>query len=148
MNIALDANILLRCAEPLHPAYKKAEKAIARLLAEGHQFVVFPQVLIEFWVVATRPVKSNGLGLSFEHAQVQLEFIKTAFTLSPNVPATYWIWEELVRRHRVLGKNAHDAHIVAAMLMFEVSHILTFDLADFRRFYEITVMTPDEVINR
>ena len=54
-------------------------------------------------------------------------------------------WEELVTRHEVKGKKAHDARIVAAMLHHNLTHLLTFNDADFKRFTEITVCTPSEV---
>jgi predicted nucleic acid-binding protein len=47
----------------------------------------------------------------------------------------------------VLGKNAHDARLVAAMNVHGVTHLLTFNAADFRRFTTIQVMTPAAVLS-
>jgi predicted nucleic acid-binding protein len=48
----------------------------------------------------------------------------------------------LVGTHLVSGKQAHDAHLVAVMLVYAVTDILTFNIADFRRYPGITVLDP------
>ena len=55
-------------------------------------------------------------------------------------------WEQLVDRYNVSGKNVHDARLVAAMLEHDISHLLTFNGKDFKRFDEITVVDPASVI--
>lgn len=48
--------------------------------------------------------------------------------------------------HAVGGKNAHDARLVAAMLAHGLTHLLTFNAADFRRFTAVTVADPSGVL--
>jgi len=50
-------------------------------------------------------------------------------------------WERTVTTYRVLGKNAHDARLVAAMVK-----ILTFNTADFVRFRETQALDPHLVL--
>jgi hypothetical protein len=46
----------------------------------------------------------------------------------------------------VKGTKAHDARIVAAMKAYGVTHLLTLNGDDFKRFHGIiTVMEPDDV---
>ncbi len=45
------------------------------------------------------------------------------------------------------GKQAQDAHLVAAMLVHKVTHLLTFNDSDFKRFTEITVVNPQNIIS-
>jgi hypothetical protein len=40
----------------------------------------------------------------------------------------------LVRQVEVGGKHIHDANIVATMLAQNITHLLTHNVADFRRF--------------
>ena len=47
--------------------------------------------------------------------------------------------------HRVSGIHVHDARIVAAMTVYQVNRILTFDLDDFERYGHITVVNPEAV---
>ena len=52
----------------------------------------------------------------------------------PDIPAIYPLWRNLVDTHSVLGRQVHEARIVAVMLAHEVTHILTLNPADFRRY--------------
>jgi hypothetical protein len=38
----------------------------------GYECVITAQVLIEFWVVATRPIEVNGLGWSVEKTRAKI----------------------------------------------------------------------------
>jgi predicted nucleic acid-binding protein len=67
------------------------------------------------------------------------------FFLLPDTPALYPTWERLVIEHKVIGKPAHDARIVAAMLAHRVREILTFDQTGFSRFPDIEVIHPATV---
>ena len=58
----LDTNVVVRLMEPAAPEHTTVEDAIRRLIRAGHALVLAPQVLTEFWVVATRPVEVNGFG--------------------------------------------------------------------------------------
>lgn len=42
----------------------------------------------------------------------------------------------------VSGKNVHDAKLVAAMNVNGISHVLTFNEADFRRYAGIVIVRP------
>ena len=55
----LDTNVLLRAAAPTSVQHTAAVGAIERLLAGGEELFLAPQVLVEFWSVATRPVEVN-----------------------------------------------------------------------------------------
>jgi predicted nucleic acid-binding protein len=57
-------------------------------------------------------------------------------------PGVSGAWEKLVGKHLVSGKLAHDAHVAAVMLVYAVTDILTFNIADFRRYPGITVLDP------
>jgi hypothetical protein len=93
--------------------------------------------------VGTRPTTANGLGKT---AAVEAAALRTRFTPLDDTPAIFPVWEELVTAHAVLGRNAHDARLVAAMLVHCVSHLPTFNDQDFRRFTAITVWTPSTVL--
>jgi predicted nucleic acid-binding protein len=71
--------------------------------------------------------------------------LRTRFRLLDDTPAILPEWERLVVAHSVLGKNAHDARLVAAMRVHGVTHLLTFNDGDFRRFAGITVLTPASI---
>ena len=142
MNVVIDTNILGRLAEPSHPQHQQADDALRMLGIQGNSPCVVPQALYEFWVVATRPVAQNGLGFTAPQAEAELRRLESLFTLLPDSDAIYAEWRRLVTTHRVLGKSAHDARIVAAMTMHNVAHILTFNIADYSRYPGIVVLDP------
>ncbi len=49
-------------------------------------------------------------------------------------------------QHRVAGKNTHDPRLVAAMIVHRIDSLLTFNVQDFVRFSEITVVDPRTVV--
>jgi predicted nucleic acid-binding protein len=126
----------------LHPQRETARSAIKALTARGHELQLVPQNLMELWVVATRPVGQNGLGLSIPEATSELMRLKSMFPLLPDTPAIYPVWENLVIRYGVSGKPAHDARLVAAMQVHGLTAILTFDRTGFSRYAGIEVVHP------
>jgi predicted nucleic acid-binding protein len=47
-----------------------------------------------------------------------------------------------VLQRRVAGIHVHDARIAAAMIVHRVPSILTFDVDDFKRYAQFTVIDP------
>jgi predicted nucleic acid-binding protein len=119
-----------------------AVRAVSVLLTRGERVCVFPQNLIEFWNVATRPVSVNGLGFSLAQTEAEVNSIESLLVVLPDSPAIYPEWRRLVVAHSVSGKQVHDARIVAAMNVHNVTHILTFNLDDFKRYPCITLTDP------
>ena len=145
MRYLADTNILLRTAEPSHPMHPETVAAIGRLLHDGEELCVFPQNLIEFWAVATRPVSVNGLGMTTAEAESELARIKSLFRLLLDTPEIFFAWETLVVQHGVSGKSTHDARIVAAMSVHAITDLLTFNGGDFKRYSGINVVSPTDV---
>lgn len=146
MKIAVDTNIIIRCIQPQHPDSQQALQATTQLLLQQHELCWFPQHHYEFWVVATRPKSNNGFGLTTSQAVVELNNLHTRFTFLNDRPALYNFWLQLVSNNGVIGKPAHDARIIAAMLTHGISHLLTFNANDFKRFQNITTLTPADVL--
>jgi predicted nucleic acid-binding protein len=148
MSYAVDTNVLARNIQDNHPMQAAAVGALKALRLRGAELYVLAQNLYEFWAIATRAPEYNGLGLSIAEAQVELEKIKNLFHALADTPAIYPEWERLVIQHTVIGRNAHDARIAAAMKVHGITHLLTFNGDDFKRFQGITVVAPDEVVNQ
>ena len=115
------------------------------LSRQGEQLLCFPQNLVEFWNASTRPANANGLGFTPEQASRYVDRFQTVLRLLPETPEIFPAWRKLVFQHRVSGIQVHDARIVAAMTVHQVSTILTFDLDDFKRYTGISVVHPAEV---
>jgi predicted nucleic acid-binding protein len=142
MRYLLGTNLLLRLANPADAQHLIARRALRSLFRSKGVVCVVPQVLYEFWVVATRPIERNGLGYS------QLDTTRTinrwmgVIKLIDDEPGIHAIWFDLVQRYFVSGKPAHDARLVAAMIKHKIDRLLTFNDADFKRYTEITAESP------
>jgi predicted nucleic acid-binding protein len=145
MLVLVDANILLYSADPASPFYPESVRATNELRRRGDTPCIVPQSLYEFWVVATRPLANRGLGLTPAQALAELTSINQLFPFLPDTPAIYPEWERLVVQHLVLGKNGHDARYVAAMNVHGITHLLTDNKDDFKRFTNITAFSTADV---
>jgi predicted nucleic acid-binding protein len=139
----VDTNVLLRFADRAHPLHPTIRADIRKLRTEGHLLRATPQNFVEFWNVATRPVERNGLGLAPGNADRVLRLVERLFPLLPDSPAVYPEWRRLVVSFGVSGVQVHDARLVAAMTLYGVTHILTFNTTDFVRYTTIGIVAVD-----
>lgn len=145
MDYLLDTNTVLRFVNTKDPLHPVVLKAVDKLEQNSERFVVVPQILVEFWVVATRPKTVNGLGLTINEAATELENLQKLFRVLPENERIFDEWKSLIIKYKVSGKVAHDARIVAAMTVHKVENILTLNAKDFKRFAEINAVEPQEV---
>jgi predicted nucleic acid-binding protein len=141
----LDTNILLRVLQPESGQRSVAVRAISCLAERGDLPCITPQVLIEFWAVATRPVEVNGFGWTAEQAAAQLRDILQQFPVLEDGPTVFAHWVDLVSSYGIVGKRVHDARLVAVMRAHGIDSILTFDTDDFSTFREVAAVHPDSV---
>lgn len=146
MRILTDTNLLLRLSEPAHTLHQTAVEATDRLRSWGHELVVVPQCMYEFWSVSTRTVAANGLGRTSLEAEAHVARLVRLFTLLRDERAVFEYWQQLVATYQVTGVKSHDTRIVAAMVRHELTHLLTFNDADFRKYAEVTVVVPTDVL--
>jgi predicted nucleic acid-binding protein len=146
MSVLIDTNLLTRSVQPGSPQFQSAVTALRELPVRGERLCVVPQVLYEYWAVATRPANVNGLGLTTTEARdEQLRVLSLAAFLA-DTPDVFLEWQRLVVAHDVKGKNAHDARLVAAMNVHGLTRLLTFNGVDFARYPGIVIVDPQTVV--
>jgi predicted nucleic acid-binding protein len=133
MAMLVDTSVLGRLANRADVAHRIARNAIAELHRRGETLHLAPQNLVEFRNFATRPVKVNGLGLSASAADGLAMTFEAAFSILAETPDIYPAWKTLVGALGVIGKQVHDARLVAICHVNGVSHLLTFNAAHFAR---------------
>jgi predicted nucleic acid-binding protein len=131
MAYLIDTNILARLANLADAQHPIAAGAVVELHRRGEVLHITPQVLIEFRSMATRPKVQNGLGLSAADAEAQAVGFETAFPLLNDTPDIYPAWKALVGALSVIGKQVHDARLVAVCHVHAVTHLLTLNVTDF-----------------
>lgn len=138
----LDTNILLRSRDIASPDYNFVDRTIRYLISNNHQCFITSQVLIEFWVVATRPVAVNGLGWTPEETERAVQMLINQFSLLEDI---FRIWLSLATTYKILGKRTHDLRIQAVALAHNISHILTLNPKDFVEVEGITIVHPNSI---
>lgn len=88
----------------------------------------------------------NGLGLTAVEAERKASGFESAFPLLPETPDIFPAWKQLVAGVGVVGKQVHDARLVAVCQVHQVTHLLTFNTGHFTRFTTVlpglTVLDP------
>jgi predicted nucleic acid-binding protein len=143
MVILVDSNVLLRAVTRPHADYSLILSVLTSLRDQGHRLAMVPQGAYEYYVVATRPVDQNGLGLTSAGAIQDLDELLDLFTLLRDERSVFTCWRRLIEEYSVHGKTAHDARVVAAMLRHGIAYLLTFNVSDFTRYRDrITILDP------
>lgn len=145
MTYLADSNILTSLANSKSPQYTNVRRSLTFLRNHGEKICLVPQNFIEFWSVATRPASANGLGLDITKTSLEIRKFKRYFPFIDDVPNIFNEWENLVVKYQVSGKNVHDARLVAVMIEHKITHLLTFNIKDFKRFNEIIVVDPKKI---
>ena len=138
----LDSNVFLRLSKRDDPEHALIKTAIERLIEEGADLCYAPQNVVEFWNVFTRPRESNGFGMTVAEADREALLIENQFTFLPDNEMIHSEWRRLVVAYGISGVQVDDARLVAAMRVHGITHLLTFNQADFVRYRDITVVHP------
>ena len=141
----VDTNLLLRILGPDSEQRRQAITAITSLRSQGDILYTTPQIVIEFWSVATRPADANGFGWDAAVVSSEVGNMLQRFPLLEDTPAIFANWLDIVQSLRVEGKRSHDARLVAVMQAHGVDHLLTFNTSDFAVHQGITVVHPADV---
>src|SRR5215213_5311363 len=130
----LDTNVVLRSIDVRAPEHPRLKNALATLTGRGDVPCLTPQVLIEFWNVATRPVSANGFGWDVTTTETEVRRLLGTFTLLPDTPDVFPNWLRIVAGRGVTGKQVHDARLVAIMTVHGVTQLVTLNISDFRNY--------------
>jgi predicted nucleic acid-binding protein len=129
----VDTNILLRLNKPDDRDYRIVRAAVDSLWEAANDLCYTSQNLSEFWNVCTRPYNRNGFGL------------ESHLTLLPDSGQVHDEWRRLIVLNCVSGVQVHDARLVAAMIVHGISHLVTFNAEDFRRYSGIVPVHPSQI---
>jgi hypothetical protein len=86
------------------------------------------------------------LGLAVADVEALSGTYEARFPLLAETPDIYPAWKALVQALGVIGKQVHDARLVAVCHVHKVTHLLTFNTGHFARFATfgpgITIVDP------
>jgi predicted nucleic acid-binding protein len=132
--VMLDTNVLLAATDEGRAEHHDA-LTIINDWAAGHTDVCTSgQILREYLSVATRPAEKNGLGLNLPDALGNVRAIRERTTLLTEDSKVADRLLGLMADVQCLGKQVHDANLVATMLVHGIGTVVTMNLGDFTRF--------------
>lgn len=86
----------VRLYDTNNPLNEVIRQRLKQLERDGEDLVIVPQVLVEFWAVATRPVSVNGLGMTTEKAEMELGKLQKLLKVLPENEKIFDEWRTLV----------------------------------------------------
>jgi predicted nucleic acid-binding protein len=137
----IDTNVWVAKIIEDHTFHGRAETELIRRGENGDVFCVSSQIIRELISVCTLG-RNLSRPLKWEEIQQQLDAMlaQTVFLSESELSTRKLI--ELGSRYTVIGKQIHDANIVATMLAHGVTRLVTFNPDDFKRFTEIEFIVP------
>jgi predicted nucleic acid-binding protein len=150
MRFLLDSGILLRLVDERDLQHGLVETAVGMLGNRGDELYISSQNIAEFWNVATRPVANNGFGLPpATVAKLFDDSIEPSCAVLAELGTLQVEFRRLLTKYSVVGKQVHDARLVAMMLTWQIDNILTLNERNFLRFVPegIPVVSPDSLIS-
>lgn len=146
----LDTNVVLRLIDRNDPKHGTCVSAIETLTEQEQDIRLAPQVLVEFWVVATRPTSTQnnerrGLGWSPTATDQHIGNLCRLFHLDVETPDLFGQWRQLVNIADTRGKRAHDARIAAFMKLHGINAIVTLNPSDFHGF-GVQIVEPEQLV--
>jgi len=140
--VLVDTSVVLRYYLKDDARHSEAVSYLYWLRAQGYLLCVAPQVLYEAWVVLTRSKAQNGFGKTADEAYALVQQIASDFTLLSDAEDLWQRWAEACRQYAVVGRQAHDARLVAWMGSYGICYLCTFNPDDFRRYPQVQYLPP------
>ena len=142
----LDTNVLVYAEQDMSPHHGASKSLRDRVLTGEVAACISPQVLNEFFAIATNPRRVDQ-ALSVQEAIDQVKKYYRAKRLIKIYPGTNIIERviSLLETRPVSGADIHDLHLVATILENDVTRIYTYNAADFAHISEIEVLNPEEI---
>ena len=132
----VDTNILVYATTFESPFYQLARQTLLNARKQKQILCISQQVLREYLVVTTRrqgvqtpPPKTAVLRL--------IDFFQKHFSIAHDNADVFSHLQTLIKNYNLGGKQIHDANIVATMRAHGISQLLTYNVADFKRFEDI-----------
>lgn len=132
--VLVDTNVLLSATAPRRALYPSALEVLNHWPNQGMILAVTGQVLREYLAVATRPVEANGLALSVDDALANVAVFRSRMRLLLESEPALDRLRALIATYQCLGKQIHDANLVATALTSGVTRLVTANVSDFTRF--------------
>ncbi|MFB2980581.1 type II toxin-antitoxin system VapC family toxin [Microseira sp. BLCC-F43] len=139
--VFLDTNILVYANVQESPFHAAALQAIQNYYQAGVDLWISRQILREYIRTLTRPQAFfNPQPVTTVIARVR--FFQNEFRVAEDNPQVTERLLTLIEQIPIGGRQVHDANIVATMLVYGISRLLTNNVDDFNRFAALITVLP------
>jgi predicted nucleic acid-binding protein len=136
----VDTNVLIYATDPDSPFHAAARHALTRLEQAGATLFISNQILREYYAVLSRP---TAVGVPAQAQVVQnLAALARQYEVAEDTVAVRQALLTLVQTIPVGGRQIHDANLVATMLAYGITHLLTNNPTHFARFAHVITVGP------
>lgn len=139
--VFVDTNILVYANLAHSPFHQLAVSNLTTLDEQGTDLWVSRQILREYLAAMSR-MHTLTVALPIPALANDIREFDTQFEIAED---NYQVTEELLKLFSTIamgGKQVHDANIVATMLVYGISHLLTHNVSDFLRFSHLITVLP------
>lgn len=139
--VFVDTNILLRSIHQLASQHLLARQLVEQYHNNGYELWINRQVIREYLVQVTRAgVLSTPLDIP--QAIQRLYQIELVYHIADETHDVTKMLKSVIQQFPTVGKQIHDANIVATMLTHGIDTLLTLNVSDMKRFSShITIVT-------
>ncbi len=138
----VDTNILITASDADRERHIDCRNLIESALAGQIGLFASGQIFREYLVVATRPIKNNGLAMQTRRALENVQAFKQCIKVLDENSRVSDRLTTLIQRYKLRGKRIHDANVAATMLEHGLKRLVTLNPGDFAVIKEIEVMEP------
>lgn len=140
-NIFLDTNVLVNASVANALEHKAAVRAILNYTRSGLDMWISRQVLREYLATLTRGQLFGGPAPVSQLTLEVKQFEQRFRVAEDNADVTARLLN-LLAQVPTGGKHIHDANMVATMLTYGITHLLTHNVTDFTRFSQYITVLP------
>ena len=136
--VFVDTNILIYSTfEDFDPEkHVQCTDTLNKLLQAGTTLFISSQILREYFAVSTNQ-NIFKRPLTYKQAVSKMKEFLTRFTLVNEKESTIHILITLIGKYAVSRQKIHDMNIVATMIDNDITHLLTYNVQDFKQINEI-----------
>ena len=137
----VDTNVLVYANAAEAPLHQRALTALKLWGENETELWISTQVIREYAALRTRP-QAFAAPVDRELLIKRVRYFQERFRVAYETPRVAEKLLMLIQQVDVGGKQIHDANIVATMLAQGITHLLSHNVSDFRRFDAFITVVP------
>ena len=132
--VLLDSNVLIAAIDSSRPGHLLARSLIE---SDPRALTVTGQNMREFLSTLTRPTSVNGYGADGDRAVAEWTEITSTLELVDETPGSRQLLASFVGDGTAVGKQVHDANLVAVAVAHGATALITANRRHFERFTKL-----------